>query len=54
MGPVQNQEEPANQYLGGNVKQQEVWSTSNLVGGGDETGSGDQSDDQAEELEENA
>ena len=54
MGPVQNQEEPANQQLGGNEEQQEVRIPSNLVGGGNETGSKDQSEDQAEQLQENA
>ena len=34
MGPIQKQEEHANQQLGGNFKQQEVQSPSNLVGGG--------------------
>ena len=54
MGHVQNQEDPANQQLGGNAEQQEVRSPSNLVGGGNETGLEDQSEDQAEQLEENA
>ena len=53
LGFVQNQEEPANQQLGGNEEQQEVLSPSNLVGGGNETGSEDQSEDQAEQMEEN-
>ena len=35
MGPIQNQEEPANQHLGVNVEQHEVQSPSNLVGGGE-------------------
>ena len=51
VGPVQNQEESANQQLGGNVEQQEVQSPSNLVGGGNETGLEDQSEDQVEQLE---
>ena len=34
----------------GNVEQQEVWSPSNLLRGGDETGSEDQSGEQAEQL----
>ena len=33
MGPIQNQEEPSNQQLGGNEEQQEGWIPSNLVGG---------------------
>ena len=40
--------------MGGNVEQQEVQSPSNLVGGGNEIGSQDQSKDQATQLEENA
>ena len=54
MGPSQNQEDPANPQFGGNVEQQDIWSPSNLVGGGNETGSEDQSEDQASQLEENA
>ena len=50
IGPVQNQEEPVNPQLGGNVEQQEVRIPSNLVGGEDETGSEDQLGEQAEQL----
>ena len=50
MGLVQNQEELINPQLGGNVEQQEVWSPSNLVGGGDDIGLEDQSGEQAKQL----
>ena len=50
MGPVQNQEEMVNPQLGGNVEQQEVRRPSNLVWGGDENGSEDQSGEQVEQL----
>ena len=43
IGPVQNQEEPVNPQLGRNIEQQKVQRPPNLVGGGYETGSEDQS-----------
>ena len=54
LGAFQIQEEHANVQLWGDEEQQEDWSPSNLVEGGDESGLDDHSDDQAKGFQENA